>query len=650
MNKLAAALLGLVAMGVAASPGARAEVTRFEVTSTTPAFAGAEFGSTGRYERLAARATIALDPNDARNAGIVDLSQAPRNAQGRVEATADVVVLRPVEALRGNGTLFVEVPNRGRELAGQLFNDINGANRLASGQDAGNGYLLRQGYTLVWVGWQTDLLPNEGLRLQAPVVPGITGLSREEYLFDHMRSPVTVRLTYPAAKRDDAVLTVRAQADDARARPADLRHRWVDDHHVEIFRPAGFDAGALYEFTYTAKDPVVQGMAFAAFRDVAAFLRREGGTANPLAAHGRTPIARAVLHGVSQSGRFVRDFLYGGFNQDEAGRQVFEAMQPHIAGTRRTFTNARFAQPGRNPTPHGDRHYPADQFPFTYATQEDALTGRRDGLLARCAATATCPRIIQTDSEYEFYGARASLLVTDTRGHHAELPENVRAFLMTGHPHFAAPTALGEMTERCALPVNPLHAGAPMRAVLSALEAWVVEGRLPPPSRYPTRAAGTLRPAAGLYPAIPQLPYRGTHGPAQLVDIIVVPPVVRGEYPVLLPRVDADGNAIGGVRAPALEVPKASYVGWNPRAPGFAPGALCYNTGAVVAFAATRAERETARDPRLSVEERYATPAAYVAAVKAAAERLVAERMLLAEDLPRIAAMAEADSLARLKR
>ena len=391
-------------------------------------------------------------------------------------------------------------------------------------------------------------------------------------------------------------------------------------------------------------------MAFAAFRDVGAFLRWEKGPANPLAAGQRGTVDQAVLTGVSQSGRFVRDFLYLGFNEDERGRQVYGAMLPHIPGTRRSFTNARFAQPGRNPTPHGDRHYPADQFPFTYTTVEDHLTGRRDGLLARCRATNTCPRIMQTDSEYEFWGARASLLVTDTQGNHLDLPPEVRAYMMTGHPHYAAAQAVAERIDRCALPVNPLQAGAPMRALLAALEAWQREGVEPPASRYPMRSAGTLLPAAGLYPAIPALGYRGTFGPAQLVDNTVVPPVVQGEYTVLLPRVDADGNAIGGVRGPVIEAPKATYTGWNPRAAGFAEGALCYNTGAVVPFAATKAERMAASDPRPSIEERYATPAAYVAAVKAAATRLVAERLLLPEDATAITAAAEADTLARLRR
>ncbi len=651
--RIRTATLAVAGLCMLSAPS-RAEVTRFEVVGAPEiVFEGRSFGGVGRYERIAARATITLDPADPRNALIADIALAPRNAQGRVEAVTEVVVLRPAQAFRGNGTLMVEAPNRGRELAGQLYND-GAANGLMSGRDAGNGFLLRQGLTLVWVGWQADIPSGEGrgagLRLEAPVVPNITGVSREEFLFDNTTSPVTVPLTYPAASEQGASLTVRGRFEDSRQTPPGLSFRFVDPKRIEITRPAGFDAGALYEFTYTARDPMVQGMAFAAMRDVGAFLMRERSAANPLAVDGRVTVDRAVLHGVSQSGRFVRDYLYLGFNEDERGRRVYDAMLPHIPGTRRTFTNARFAQPGRNPTPHGDRLYPADQFPFTYAVTEDHLTGRRDGLLLRCRLSNTCPLVMQTDSEYEFWGARASLLVTDTRGNHIDLPPEARAYAMAGHPHFAVATATATRIDRCALPVNPLHAGAPARALLVAMEAWMREGVEPPATRYPMRSQGTLVAAEGLYAGIAALGYRGAYGPAQLVDNSAMPPAVRGEYAVLLPRVDADGNAIAGIRSVALEVPRATYTGWNPRAEGFAPGVLCYNTGAVLPFAATRAERDAARDPRLSIEERYAAQDDYVAAVRQAAERLVAERLMLPEDLDTAISSARADTLARLRR
>ena len=645
----AAALLA-TALLLHAAP-ARPEVTAFEPlgpAAVAVAFDGREFAA-GRYERIAARATIALDPANPRNAGIADIALAPRNADGRVEASADVVVLRPADPARGNRTLLVEAPNRGRELIGQLMHASPGANGLAQGTEAGDGFLLDRGYTLAWVGWQADRTAEGGLRLRAPVLPNVTGLSREEFLFEHDRSPAEARLTYPAATEEGATLSVRARPGDERQHPEGLRLRFLGPDRVEITRPPGFDAGALYELIYTARDPVVAGVGFAAVRDVAAFLRGGGGGA----ADGRPAVDRAILHGVSQSGRLVRDFLHGGFNEDERNRRpVFDAMLPHIPGARRTFTDARFAQPGRNPTAHGDRLYPANQFPFAYEESEDHLTGRRDGLLKRCRATNTCPKIIQADSEYEFYGAHASLTATDTRGGPLPLPAEVRAYLISGHPHFAPAGGAPGRRPECAMPTNPLHAGAPLRALLVALEDWMRNGTAPPDSRFPAPGdAGGLLPPEGLYPAaIPAVPWRGAHAAAELVDDSVMPPAVRGAYPVLLPRVDADGNAAVGLRLPVLAAPRATYLGWNPRAEGFAPGAPCTNTGAVLPFAATRAERLAAGDPRASLEERYASPADYVEEVRAAAEALVRDRLLLPADAAAMAEAAAAGELARLGR
>ena len=627
---------------------ASAEVTQFSVIATDrPALDGRSFGTYGTAEKITARATIAVDPNDPHDAVIADVGLAPRNAQGRVEATAEVVILRPTGG--GNGTLLLELPNRGRKLMTMLFDDAAeaAAQRLEHAGDAGLGFLLDQGYTLAWVGWQGDLPAGpDVMRVQVPTIPNVTGVSREEFVFDHNRSPVTAPLTYPAAAMPgDALLTVRAHTEDERQRPSDLSFRFTDERRIEITRPAGFDAGAIYELVYTARDPMVLGLGFAAVRDVAAFLR-QGTADNPL---GR-PVQRAYAHGVSQSGRALRDFLYWGFNEDERGRLVFEAMNPHIAGTRRSFTNARFAQPGRNPASHTDRLYPADQFPFTYAVMDDPVSGRRDGLLLRCRLTNTCPKIFQTDSNYEFFGARASLLVTDTHGDHIDLPADVRAYMTAGAPHFSDPDAVVTQTPVCALPVNPIHAGAPLRALLVALNGWVRDGIMPPSSRYPMRSDNTLVAATDPFPAIPGLAYAGIHNPAYLVNYRTMPPSVIGRYPVFLPRVDGDGTTVAGIHIPAIEAPRASYTGWNPRAESFASGALCTNMGSVAPFAATRAEREAAHDPRPSLEERYPTPAAYVAAVRASTKRLLAERLMLPADAEATVKAAEADTLAKLHR
>jgi hypothetical protein len=641
-----------MAGALALAAPATAEVIRFEpLGPPRPALEGRAFGSVGPYVEIRARATIALDPADPRNAAIADLDRAPRNAAGKVEATADVILLRPADLARGSGTLLVEPPNRGRRIISQLLNDspAAGAPRLEQAGDAGNGWTFRQGITLAWIGWQGDWTPGTGMRIDVPAVPGITGTSREEFVFDNTTNPGIGRLTYPVADPASAVLTVRARQEDQRQRPDGMSFRLLDDERIEITRPPGFDAGAIYELTYTARDPRVMGMGMAAFRDITAFLRRDGSDANPLAANGRSMVTMASSLGVSQSGRFLRDFLHAGFNEDERGRQVFDAMVPHIPGARRSYTNARWAQPGRNPSDHTDRLYPADQFPFAYAVSTDPLTGARDGLLRRCRISGTCPRIFQTDSEFEFWGARGSLTYTDAAGRHLDLPPEVRGFMMAGHPHCTAAEAIAARNPMCGVPINPLQAGAPMRALMVALEAWVREGVEPPASRVPTVAHGTLVPAPA-YPAISGLPALTSWTPAPLLDLTKVPPEVVGRYPILFPRVDTDGNAIAGIRLPVIEAPRATYTGWNPRAAGFGEGAMCTNQGGVVPFAATRAERTAAGDPRPSIEERWPSGAAYVAAVRASAERLVAERLLLPEDAEAMVAAAEAGVLARLSR
>jgi hypothetical protein len=631
----------------------RAEVVRFEVLEHVPAFAGRSFGDVGPYERITARATIGLDPADDRNAVITDLALAPRTPQGRVEAVADVVILRPADPARGNGTLLLEAPNRGRKLAPQLFDDSQqpGANRAQNPEDAGIGFLHRQGYTMVWVGWQADIPSSPGqLALSAPILKGVTGPGREEYVFDNTANPVRATLTWPAADPASLAVTVRAAWADARQTPPGLSIRLVDPRTVEITRPDAFDAGALYEVTYTARDPVPLGIGFAAVRDVVSFLRRDSSEANPLLAGLHPSVNRAIGFGVSQSGRFLRDFLYLGFNEDTHGRMVFDGLMPHVAGTRRMATNVRFGQPGRNPRHPQDPAWQADLFPFTYATLTDPISGRSDGLLRRCSLSVTCPKVMQTDSEHEWWASHASLLVTDLDGNQLDLPNNVRAYMIAGTPHFAEATDTMRSTlPAMALPQNPMHSGAPMRALLTDLDRWIRDGVTPPASRVPMRAHGTLVPAAAAVPSnIPGLPYTAIHTPAVFSDQTVLPPKEIGRYPVLVPKADDDGMAIAGVHMLALAVPRATYTGWNPRAPGFGPTALYPLQGAMVPFAPTEAARKAANDPRPSIAARYADDEAYVAAVRRQAAHEVAERLLLPEDAERSIEAARQGKLAKL--
>ena len=628
---------------LAAAP-AQARLLRLEVQEVaSPAFDGRIFGAAGTYDRIAARATVGLDPADPHNAGIADLALAPRNPDGLVEATSDVVILRPTDPGRGNGVLLYDVLNRGRKLGLNLLNDAPVGNAVRASADAGNGFLMRQGYTVVWSGWQHDVSGNGDLMgMQAPTLPGVTGTSREEFIWDNGANPAAWTLTYPVADPLQATLTVREREGDPRQAPPGLLFRMLDPRRIEVTRPPGFDAGAIYEFIYTARDPVVAGMAFAAVRDLVSYLRHDGG---PLARNGAPEASHAYAVGVSQSGRFLKDMLYGGFNDDEAGQPVFDAVMPFISGARRSFTNARWSQPGRFSRQHEDHLFPGDSFPFTYGTTTDALTGRTDGLLARCEATHTCPAVMQVDTDSEAYQARAALLVTDTAGHHLDLPPNVRAYMLAGLPHSATPGLVSEPQPPCVMPSNPLHPGAAMRALLTALDEWVREEVRPPTSRYPMLAHGTLVPPGPEdFPHLPGVPYAGLFNPVAEVDRNRQPPSPGRAYPMFVPRVDADGHAIAGIRLPEIEAPMATYTGWNLRRPGYAEGELCSLAGGAVPLPPTA----TPGDPREPLSLRYPHPDSYPMAVRRASDRLVAERLMLQEDADAAVDAARAGTLARL--
>jgi hypothetical protein len=625
---------------LAARPG-DAKVATLEVLRVeSPAFEGQTFGAVGTYDKIVARVTIAVDPADPHNAGIVDITLAPKDAQGLVEASGEVEILRPTDTAKANRRLFYEVLNRGRKLALVLFNDAPGGSVLATAASAGNGFLMRRGYTIVWAGWQGDIAPGDGrLTFAPPVVPGITGLSREEFVFDNAANPVTVPLTYPAADLDPAhaKLSLRLRADDPRQTPPGLAFSYAGPTQAAITRPQGAEAGAIYELIYQAKDPMVMGLGFAVTRDLIAFLKHgAAGDGNPLAA---IRFDDAVGFGISQSGRYLHDFLYQGFNEDETGRVVFEGLMPHIGGSKKTFTNYRFAQPGRQSQQHNENTYPGDQFPFTYAVLNDPISGKTDGWLKRCLEHDNCPKIIETDSGLEVYQSRAALLVTAPNGEPVDLPENVRAYLMANLPHFSPANAAPSRNGVCEQPLNPLHAGAPMRALLVAMDQWLTGETPPPPSRFPSRRDGTLVPpdaAAVGFPKLAGFAYSGLVNRLALVDYATMPPTKGAFYPALVGKTDADGHDLAGIRLPALDAPVASYEAWNFRKAGFAAGDLCDLMGSTLPLAATRDERLDRGDPRPSLAERYPKPGDYAAAVGVAARRLVRDRLMLDQDAARL--------------
>jgi Alpha/beta hydrolase domain len=640
MGLMQRAIVLVAAIVVCAGPGA-AKVVKFEILRVeSPAFEARTFGAVGTYDRIVGRATIAVAPDNPHNTIIVDIDRAPRNARGEVEAVADVEILRPTVAANGNRRLFYEVLNRGSKLGFALFNDLPAvANDLLKASDAGNGFLMNRGYTVVWSGWQGDIVPGGGrMALSPPVASGITGLAREDFIFDHTDNPASAMLSYPAADLDPrhAKISVREREADARATPAGLQVKFESPDKISISRPQGFDAGAIYELIYTAKDPKVMGLGFAATRDIVSFLRNEtadaAGTANPLAGQ----IDRAVGFGLSQSGRYIHDYLYLGFNADEGGRIVFDGLMPHISGAKKTFTNYRFSQPGRSPYEHADMLYPGADFPFTYPVITDTFTGKKDGFLARCLAEGNCPKIIKTDSELEFYQQRVSLVVTDTQGNALAMPDNVRLFLLSNLQHYSLASARSEMAKTCAYPTNPLNAGPSVRALLVALDGWISDGTLPPDSRYPSRADATLMSASIDQVGFPHIP--GLNYPSRIAQPTVLksdemPPAKGVAYPVFVPKTDADGRDLAGVRLPTLEAPAATHTGWNLRKSGFGEGELCDNNGTMIPFAATREERLKNGDPRLSLAERYPGEADRATAIAKAAQQLVRDRLLLEEDV-----------------
>jgi hypothetical protein len=639
MSQLRRAVMLIAATVIFSSPSA-AKIVKFEILKVeSPAFEGRTFGAVGTYDRVVARATIAVAPDDIHNQIIVDLDRAPRNAQGQVEATTDVEILRPTVAANGNRTLFYEVLNRGSKLGLALFNDIPAVtNDLAKAADAGNGFLMNRGYTVVWSGWQGDIIPGGGrMTFSPPVAPGVTGLAREDFIFDHTDNPAIGALSYPAVDLDpvSTKISVREREADPRTTPPGLGVTFENPTRISVKRPDGFDAGAIYEFIYIAKDPKVMGLGFAATRDIVSFLRNETadgyGTANPLT--GR--IDRAIGFGLSQSGRYLHDYLYLGFNADEAGRTVFEGLMPHISGGKKTFTNYRFSQPGRSPYEHADMLYPGADFPFTYPITTDIITGKSDGFLARCLAAGNCPKIIKSDSELEFYQQRASLVVTDTQGNAITMPDNVRLFLLSNLQHYSLAQDKSQLVKVCANPTNPLNAGPAVRALLVAMNEWITKGTLPPDSRYPSRADATLAPpwanAVG-FPNIPGFAYPSRIAQPTALKSEDMPPSKGTAYPVFVPKTDADGRDIAGIHLPTLEAPAATHTGWNLRKAGFSEGELCDNNGSMMPFAATREERLKIKDPRLSMEERYPNAGDRAAAIAKATQQLVRDRLLLEED------------------
>ncbi|MCZ6666200.1 MAG: alpha/beta hydrolase domain-containing protein, partial [Gammaproteobacteria bacterium] len=541
-------------------------------------FDGMSFGPAGTYEKIVGRASGEVDPSHRLNAGIVNLDKAPTNAAGRVAYQVDFCLLKPTDIEKCNRRIFYDAPNRGDKLALIDVNDVEkgpGSNDPVTAADAGNGFLMRQGYVIVFCAWQGGVGPEEGhLLAHFPVATDhgapIVGTSREEIIFAHTDSPAVAPLSYPASTldHDRATLSVRQHQLDHRVPMLPEHWRYLSPTEIEIDLMDGFDAGAIYEFIYAARDPIVMGLGFAAVRDVLAFMRHapadDDGTPNPLGLGANGPAIETVIaYGRSQPGRFLREFVHLGFNEDMEGRRVFDGIYATLTGSRRMFINQPFSQPGRFHRQHEDHAYPGDQFPFTYATRSDPISGNTGGILERCRASGTAPKFMHVDSSTEFWQGRSSLVVTDETGADIDLPDEVRVYLFSGSGH-AGPAMLGHAEtffKPSAHAVNMLDYGGLCRALLVALDLWASGGAPPPDSRFPRAGDGTLvspLPREGLgFPDIAGVNYTGLVNELSAMDYSEPwPRAIAGcEYRVLVPTVDADGNETAGIRSPDITVP-----------------------------------------------------------------------------------------------
>ncbi len=587
-----------------------------DIKAIEPLADGAAFGDVGAYERVIAVARGEIDPDSPAHKGIALLDKASRNAAGKVEYATDLFILRPRDAARGNGRILYEVNNRGRKmLFGNICDGPQGVNDPRAVTDLGNGFPLRRGYTLVWSGWDPDApRANLGLGLTAPVATEggkpIVQTIKDEFVSGTRVGALEVfKLSHEMAAVDGARLTVRERQDEP---PQDVPWTKVDERTVKLAEGKP-KPGFLYEFTYRATRPKVQGLGFAATRDVVSFLRHD--PRGREAAGG--PIGHALAIGSSQAGRYLRHHISEGFNRDEQGRIVFDGILSHIAGVGRLFFNMPFGQPARTNTQHEDHDYPEAWFPFSTATLEDPLSGRKGSVFR---GDGCDPKLIETNTSTEYWQKGASLLTTDPLGmKDVELPANSRVYMVAGTQHggrAGGPTDPGPNIN----PRNPHNPMPAVRALLVALDDWVVSGTAPPPSRVPRLADGTLvEPDKTGFPAIDGV-------------AIVNRANAVGRHRVLVCRVDKDGNEVAGIRLPDIAVPLATYTGWNEYKPPYPRGELADRDGSCLPFPADKIAR------------RYRDRADYVARVQAVVHQLLKDRLLLQEDADRYIEKARAET------
>ena len=654
---------------------ADARVTKIVIDKVeSPAFDGQEFGPVGKYEKLIGRIFGEVDPNAPENVEIINLDKAPKTTSGHVTYSADLYILKPVELAKGNSKIFYGVLKRGNKIDLVLMNNApNGerTNNPTSLADIGNGFLMRQGYTVVWSGWQAQ--GKSGAQCCVESKPGVMhaelpipangnqpliGPVRDLFVGRQQSNPPdhqTATLSYPVVNQtsQQVRVDVRAKAEGEPPQPIPfcvegtktLRcWSFVDEQTIRI--APGFEPGQLYEVNYTAKNPTVLGLGFAITRDVVSFLRYQPlddqKTPNPLRRDEQTVgVEKVFALGISQAGRYLQEHLVNGFNQDEQKRIVFDGLMIDIAGAGKTFTNFAFGQPGRTRGAHQDYDFPENWFPFAYGSQDDPFTGKHDGLLRNGSGKVGDgfdPLVMVTNTATEYWRKSASLLHTDALGNDLPIPDNVRLYLFASTQHFPLfpqlTTSLGERLPKgvCQQEQNPAFRGPVMRALLVALDEWATKGIPPPDTRVPARQDKTLVPeeeSIASFPTIPGVRHIGRANPTYVLYGTVTAKSSETQYVTLVPKTNADGNDLGGIVLPDIAVPLGTHTGWAVRAD--VPGEMCGNLGQFIPFAYGKSQRNLARDPRLSLSERY-PKGSYVDRIKQAVKDLQTQRLLLAED------------------
>jgi Alpha/beta hydrolase domain len=653
MRQLIIAGLSLATACFSSPAGARVE--RIEILSRQAFAAGTEFGHAGAYEKLRGRAFFALDPDATANELIADLKLAPRNDRRLVEFSAEFLVLRPADVTRRNGTLLYEVNNRGNIGIFRQLHEAPSSNDPATAADAGNGFLPRHGFTLVWSAWASDVATTPGdnrLVLRPPIATKdgrpITGEVAYELIVEAPRA--TARFTgilgtaYPVASEGapDAVLSERDRPDGER-RPIP-RGAWSlvapggGAAATEITLDGGFKPGRIYELTYTARDPIVVALGMAGIRDLMSYLRN-----NPLV--GAPAPQASIIFGISQSGRLIQTMLLRGLHVDEDGKPVFDGAFIHVAGGGKGGFDYRFAMPTRHFSVLEDHIYPTDFFPFATATSRDPVTGAEGSVLDRARALGAIPKLFYVNNSSEYWNRAASLIATDPAGaRDLEPAPEARIYLIAGAQHYVGILRERGIFTNC---VNTLNHYRVMRALMLAFDRWVRDGVEPPPSTYPRIADGTLITIAAHARAFPRIPdFRLPEGnlrPPRLdfggrfeTDRIAdeVPPIMGKPFETLVPKPDADGLDQGGIALPELLAPLGTRTGFNTRndAAGF-PWASGRWDGSFMPFPRTEREQQASGDPRVSLEARYANRAAYEAKVRSAAADVVGRGFLLPEDV-----------------